>query len=56
MTTINPNQPHWYKRRPSIVQAFNLDASKPCLYCGREPHASVHRPAAVQAYLAGRQS
>ena len=47
---IDPNQPHYFKGRRSI--AFNLDASKPCIYCGREPWANLHYPPTVRLYLA----
>lgn len=53
--SIDPNQPHYYKRRQSIIRSFNLDAPKPCLYCGREPSASIHYPPSVQLYLARQE-
>ena len=49
------DQPHYYKRRPSIVQPFNLDAPKPCI-CGREPGADLHFPPTVRLYLARQEA
>lgn len=47
---LDPNQPHWFARKPSAFRAFNLDAPKPCRWCGREASATLHYPPAVRTY------
>lgn len=41
-TGVDPNQPHRYQSRPGQLQFFNLDAPRPCRWCGREPSSYIH--------------